>query len=77
TWLRDAGLGDRVSLDSIQNLLGREGAQRGAAAVPADALPVLREGLSRGLHVVFWGIALFGFITFLISWQIPELEREA
>ncbi|MEO5510127.1 MAG: MFS transporter [Longimicrobiales bacterium] len=73
-WLRHERVESGLSLDSIQELLGDGG--RAASTVSADVLEVLRDALSRGLHVVFWGIALFGFITFLVSLRIPELDRE-
>ena len=73
-WLRREGLEDRVSLDSLQDLLG-EGAPRAGAALSPDVLALLREGLSASLHVVFWGIALMALLTLLAAWRIPELER--
>ncbi|HEX2204699.1 MAG TPA: MDR family MFS transporter [Longimicrobium sp.] len=73
-WIEREGLRGRVSLDSLQSLLG-EGAARGPA-LGADVLALLREGLSRSLHVVFWGIALLAVLTLFAAWRIPELERE-
>ena len=67
------GLEGRVSLDSIQDLLG-EAAPR-AARLPADVLAVLRTGLAESLHVVFWGVALLALVSLLAAWRIPELER--
>ncbi|HEX2090809.1 MAG TPA: MFS transporter [Longimicrobiaceae bacterium] len=73
-YLAREGLGGRVSLDDIQELMGREGVPH-AAPLDAEVLAQLREGLSGSLHVVFWGIALLGLVTLLVAWRIPELER--
>jgi EmrB/QacA subfamily drug resistance transporter len=73
-WLRHEHVDAGLSLDSIQDLLG-EGPST-AKTVSADVLPVLREGLSRGLHMVFWGIAIMGLITLIVSYRIPELDRK-
>lgn len=67
------GLEGRVSLDSIQDLLG-EAAPR-AMRLSADLLAVLRVGLAESLHVVFWGVALLGVVTLFAAWRIPELRR--
>ena len=72
-WLRREGLEGRVSLDSLQELLG-EGA-RGAASLGADAVAMLREGLAASLHTVFWGVALVAVVSLLAAFRIPELER--
>ena len=72
-YLGREGLEGRVSLDSIQDLMG-EAAPR-AARLGADVLALLRAGLADSLHVVFWGIALLGFVTLFAVWRIPELRR--
>ncbi|MBW3570838.1 MAG: MFS transporter [Gemmatimonadetes bacterium] len=71
--LERRGLQDRVSLDRIQDLMG-EAAPR-AARLPAEVLALLRVGLAESLHVVFWGIAVLGFVTLLAVWRIPPLRR--
>lgn len=72
-YLGREGLEGRVSLDSIQDLMS-EAAPR-AVQLSADVLALLRVGLAESLHVVFWGIAILGFITLLAVWRIPELRR--
>jgi EmrB/QacA subfamily drug resistance transporter len=72
-YLRREGLQDRVSLNDIQALMG-EGPR---AALPADVLALLRDGLARGLHVVFWGIVVFAAVTMVLAWLVPELRRDA
>lgn len=74
-YLASRGLEDRVSLDAVNGLLG-EGASRGPA-LTGPAAAVLREGLSDGLHVVFWGVVLFAAATLLAAWIIPDLRDEA
>lgn len=73
-YLRREGLEGRVSLDSIQELMG-EGTPRGAP-LGEDVLALLRGGLSESLHGVFWGIVLLGVVTLVAAWKIPELRRE-
>lgn len=72
-YLRREGLQDRVSLDSIQDLMS-ESAPSTVHLTP-DVLNLLRAGLSDSLHVVFWGTAILGVLTLLATWRIPELER--
>lgn len=72
-YLGRQGLEGRVSLDSIQDLLG-EAAPR-AVQLGADVLAVLRVGLAESLHVVFWGIAACGVVALAAAWRIPELRR--
>lgn len=67
------GLGDRISMDSVRELVG-EGGGRGAP-LGAEVLGLLREGLSGGLHLVFWVIFLFAAVTLLVSWRIPPLSE--
>jgi EmrB/QacA subfamily drug resistance transporter len=74
-YLRRKGLEGRVSLDSIQDLLGD--AAPGAARLGADVLDLLRAGLAESLHIVFWGIAACGVVALLAAWRIPELRRGA
>ena len=71
--LEGRGVEGRVSLDSLQDLLG-EAAPR-AARLSADVLAVLRDGLAESLHLVFWGVAVFGLVTLFAAWRIPELRR--
>lgn len=68
-YLEREGLEGRVSLDSIQDLMG-EGAR-----ASADVLALVREGLAGSLHAVFWGVALTGLLTLVFAWRIPELKR--
>jgi EmrB/QacA subfamily drug resistance transporter len=72
-YLRSEGLEGRVSMDSIQDLLGE--AAPGAPTLTADVLALVREGLSHSLHAVFWGIAIMAVVTLAAAWRIPELER--
>lgn len=74
-YLGREGLEGKVSLDSIQDLMG-EAAPK-AAALSADVLALLRSGLDDALHVVFWGIALLGAVTLVCAFRIPNLNRSA
>jgi EmrB/QacA subfamily drug resistance transporter len=71
-YLAREGLQDRVSLDSIQDLMG-EAAPR--AALPPEVLALLRDGLEGSLGVVFWAIVLFAAVTLAAAWRVPELRR--
>jgi EmrB/QacA subfamily drug resistance transporter len=71
-YLRREGLEGRVSLDSIQALMG-EGPRQ---ALPADVMALLRDGLSQGLHVVFWAIVAFAAVTAVLAWRVPEMRRD-
>ena len=68
------GLEGRVSLESIQDLMG-EAAPR-AAALSADVLALLRGGLAESLNVVFWGIVVMAGVTLVAALRVPELERQ-
>jgi MFS family permease len=72
-YLRRSGLEGRVSIDSIQALLG-DAATRGGRLSGA-VLASLRTGLAQSLHLVFWGIVLMGVVSLLIAWRVPEMER--
>jgi len=72
-YLERRGLEDRVSLDSVQDLIG-DAAPR-AARLSEDVLALLRVGLAESLHVVFWGVVVLGLVTLVAAWRIPELER--
>ena len=73
-YIRSEGLQGRVSLDSIQALMGESAP--GRELTPA-VLDLLRGGLSDSLHIVFWGIALLGVITLVAAWRIPAMRRDA
>jgi EmrB/QacA subfamily drug resistance transporter len=70
-FLRRSGLAGRVSLDSIQDLLGAEVPH--TADLPADVLARLRVGLSQSLHVVFWGLVVLAVLTAVATFRIPEM----
>jgi EmrB/QacA subfamily drug resistance transporter len=72
-YLRRSGLEGRVSIDSIQALMGD--AAPGAARLGAPVLAALRTGLSQSLHLVFWGIVLMGVVTLAFAFRVPEMER--
>ncbi|MDB4949239.1 MAG: transporter [Gemmatimonadetes bacterium] len=72
-YLARTGLSGRVSLDSIQDLMGAAAPRNGTLS--ADVLATLRTGLSESLHVVFWGIALLAVGTLAAAWRVPEMER--
>jgi EmrB/QacA subfamily drug resistance transporter len=72
-YLRRSGLEGRVSIDSIQALMG-DAAARGER-LGAPVLAALRTGLSQSLHLVFWGIVLMGVVTLAIAFRVPEMER--
>jgi EmrB/QacA subfamily drug resistance transporter len=69
-YLRREGLQDRVSLNSIQSLMGEGGARE---PLPADVLALLRDGLSHSLHVVFWGVVAIAAVTMVLAWRVPEM----
>ncbi|HVH12420.1 MAG TPA: MFS transporter, partial [Longimicrobium sp.] len=71
-FLRREGLQDRVSINSIQSLMG-EGPRQ---PLPAEVLVLLRDGLSHSLHVVFWGIVVFAAVTMAAAWRVPEMRRD-
>jgi hypothetical protein len=68
-YLAHRGLQDRLSLDSVRELVGE---RAGSAPLPAATAGALRAGLAGGLHLVFWGIAACALATLLIGWNIPE-----
>lgn len=71
-YLGRSGLGGKVSMESIEGLMG-DAAPR-AAQLSADVMAVLRVGLAQSLHAVFWGIVVMGVVTLLAAWRVPELE---
>ncbi|HSU14727.1 MDR family MFS transporter [Longimicrobium sp.] len=73
-WLARTGLRGRVSLDSIQELMG-QAAPRAAAPLPAAVTATLRAGLSHSLQLVFWGIMGMAVITLAAAFRVPEMER--
>ena len=72
-YIRAEGLAGRVSLDSIQSLMGESAP---AERLSPEVLDLLRTGLSQSLHVVFWGIALLGLVTLAAAWRIPAMKPE-
>jgi EmrB/QacA subfamily drug resistance transporter len=72
-YLERQGLEGRVSLDSVQDLIGE--AAPGAARLGADVLALLRTGLAESLHVVFWGVVVMAVVTLFAAWRIPPLQR--
>jgi hypothetical protein len=74
-YLERNGLEGKVSLDSIQDLMG-EAAPR-AAGLSAEVLTLLRGGLAESLHVVFWGIVFLAGVALLAAWRIPDLAPAA
>lgn len=72
-YLARNGLGERVSMDALRDLMGDAVPLSGRLAAPV--LAVLRAGLSQSLYVVFWGIVAMGVVTLAATWRIPELER--
>ena len=73
-YLRRSGLEGRVSIDSIQELMGDAAGHAGRLGAPV--LAALRTGLAQSLHLVFWGIALMGIVSLAIAWRVPEMERD-
>jgi EmrB/QacA subfamily drug resistance transporter len=69
-FLRQSGLEGRVSVDSLQSLMGDA-----ASSLDPRILALLRAGLSASLHLVFWGIVLMGIVTLAIAFRVPEMER--
>jgi MFS family permease len=68
------GLEGRVSMESIESLMG-DAAPR-AAALTADVMALLRVGLDDSLHAVFWGIVAMAVITLVAALRVPELDTE-
>src|SRR5690606_17306430 len=75
SYLERRGLAGRVSMDSVRDLIG-EGAGKGMARVDPAVLPLLQQGLSGGLQLVFWAIALFAAAALLVSWRVRDLPAE-
>jgi MFS family permease len=73
-WMDRTGLRGRVSLDSIQELMG-QAAPRAAAALPAPVAATLRAGLSHSLQLVFWGIVGMAILTLFFALRVPEMQR--
>jgi len=73
-YLGRSGLGGKVSMESIESLMG-DAAPR-AARLTADVMAVLRVGLEESLHAVFWGIVLMAVITLAAALRVPELAAE-
>ena len=73
-YLERGGLADRVSLESVRDLIGEGTA---GASPDASVLLLLRDGLSQGLHLVFWVIVLFTLWTLVISWRVDDLTLHA
>lgn len=71
-YLREAGLQDRVSLESIQSLMGESAP---AEPLAPEVMALLRDGLSQSLHVVFWAIVAFAAVALAVAWRVPELRR--
>jgi hypothetical protein len=69
-YLRRGGLEDRVSIESVESLMGDA-----ASSLDPGILAALRTGLAESLHLVFWAIALMGVVTLAIAWRVPEMER--
>jgi EmrB/QacA subfamily drug resistance transporter len=66
-------LGEHISVDNIQDLLG---VTAHAGALDGPTLALLHDGLAESLHIVFWGIVAFAIITFITSWLAPDLPRD-
>ncbi|HKI55720.1 MAG TPA: MDR family MFS transporter [Trueperaceae bacterium] len=63
------GLGDRVSVDSVQNLL-----ERGQSAVAGSdrIMALLRGSLALGLHRVYLVVAAFTLVTAVLTLALPK-----
>ncbi|HEX6134906.1 MAG TPA: MDR family MFS transporter [Longimicrobiales bacterium] len=74
TYIEARGLSSVISLDSVRQLIER----RAGATVPlsAEALRVLRDGLSASLLLVFSAVAAFAAVVLLISWRVPDLHPD-
>ncbi|HSK18919.1 MAG TPA: MDR family MFS transporter [Longimicrobiales bacterium] len=73
-YIDQRGLASVISLDSVRQLIERgDGA---AVSIPAEALAVLRDGLSASLILVFWAVAAFAAVVLLISWRVPDLHPD-
>ena len=71
-WIRSRGLEDRISLDSIRDLMA-DGAGGIDALDPATAA-LLQGGLAGSLQLVFWGIVVCASAILLLAWRVPDLE---
>ena len=71
-YIEARGLSSVISLDSVRQLIEH----RSGAAIPAEALAVLRDGLSASLLLVFWAVAAFAAAILLISWRVPNLHPD-
>ena len=68
------GLSSVISLDSVRQLI--EHGTGAVVSLPAEALGVLRDGLSASLLLVFWTVAAFAAAILLISWRVPDLHPD-
>jgi EmrB/QacA subfamily drug resistance transporter len=73
-WLARTGLAGRVSLDSIQALMGQAAAP-GAPRLSPAVTATLRTGLAHSLQAVFWGIVGMAVVTLAAALRVPEMER--
>jgi EmrB/QacA subfamily drug resistance transporter len=71
-YIEARGLSSVISLDSVRQLIERGTGAAGAA----EALGVLRDGLSASLILVFWAVAAFAAAILLISWSVPNLHPD-
>lgn len=80
-YIESRGLSGEISLDSVRELIqsGEGGFSAGSGAelaASAEALGVLRDGLSSSLLLVFWTIVAFSAAILVISARVPDLDPD-
>ena len=82
--LNEKGLAQTFSIDSVQGLLGNAthvapvagGADKAAELLNGPAGEALRTVLASSLHGVFWGVAVAGLVTVLMTFRMQEVKLE-
>lgn len=67
-YIAEQGLSDRVSLESLRELVGE-----GSRLDPA-LLELIRHGLAEALHLVFWGVLVSVALGGLFAWKAPAVD---
>lgn len=68
--IEEAGMGSRLSIDDTNALLREET----RLPLGEDALDVLQQGLTSGLHIVYISLVLLAAVSFLLILQIPKKD---
>ncbi|MEN1967038.1 MDR family MFS transporter [Lentibacillus sp. N15] len=72
SYIEEKGLADRVSVDTANSLLDSDL----NTSMSADTRSILQEGLTTGLHMVYFGLLLLAVISILIICFMPKKTDE-